>query len=403
MKLKKTAALFLSLFLILSPVNTYYSAEAYDSTSEEYSDSNFQLAYDEIRKGLDSCEPSINISADINKNDIYSIFRDIINTDKNYFYVKNHLGYTFVNDKVRSVKFTYLIPKEELEEARTEFNKRFDEFTNSVDESMTDFQKCMAIHDKLVTECKYDNEILPVSHTSYAALVEGKAVCQGYSMAYSQILNALGIESNVISSESMNHMWNMVKLNEKWYHVDVTYDDPLPDIKGRVLHGNFMCSSDKMNENGYTFEASEAPYTADSVIYDKAFWKTIDSNIVHKDTKMYFAQDGNIRSYDTVLKSGKTLYTVDDVWEIYGTAAFYEGVFSGVELYENKLYFNSSDTVYSYDLETDDIAEIKKTSVKKGNLYGLYIMDGKLYGIIKTTPASSDTGKWRKIAELSEL
>lgn len=405
MKIKKAAALLLSLFMIGSTVNMSYSvsAEVSDAVTADHYNKEYQLALEEIKKGLDNCEPEIKITARIHKNEIYSIFEKLINTDKNYFYVKTHLGYSFVNGYVRSLKFTYLIPKEEIEEAREKFNKRFDEFVNCVDDSMTDFQKCMAVHDKLALECEYDSEINPISYTSYAALVEGEAVCQGYSMAYAQILTALGIEADVMSSESMGHMWNMVKLNEKWYHVDVTYDDPLPEIKGKVRHINFMNSSEKMAEIDYTFDDSEIPHTADSVIYDKAFWKEIDNRIVHRGTEMFFAHEGHIRSYNTVSKKGKTLHTIDDVWEIYGTNAFYEGVYPGVELYGNKLYFNSSDTVYSYDLETDEISEIKTVSTKKGNLYGLYIMNGKLYAISKTTPATSDSGKWRSIAEITEL
>ena len=195
MKIKKAAAFLLSLFMLGSTINMSYSvsAEASDMITEEYSDAAYQQTLEEIKKGLDNCESEIKITAKIHKDELYPIFEKLISTDKDYFYVKKYLGYSFINGYVCSIKFKYLIPAEELDEAKKSFNSRFEEFVGCVDESMTDFQKCMAVHDKLALECEYDSKLEQISYTSYGALVEGKAVCQGYSMAYAQILTALRV------------------------------------------------------------------------------------------------------------------------------------------------------------------------------------------------------------------
>jgi len=83
-----------------------------------------------------------------------------------------------------------------------------------------------------VRNCVYDgsavNEVISPSRTAYGALANGKAVCQGYSLAYKLLLRRAGVPVVYVGSDSMQHAWNMVQMeNNGWYHVDVTWDDPI--------------------------------------------------------------------------------------------------------------------------------------------------------------------------------
>ena len=70
----------------------------------------------------------------------------------------------------------------------------------------------------------------------------GVCVCILYS------LNNVNIENRMVVSNNMNHAWNMLKIGGKWYHVDVTWDDPVWDILGRVRHEYFMLSDAAIKE-----------------------------------------------------------------------------------------------------------------------------------------------------------
>lgn len=93
------------------------------------------------------------------------------------------------------------------------------------------------VHDYIVNNCTYvsptddDN-----SSTVYGCLVEGKASCEGYSRSFQYILNKLNIDNRLVTGEGASegteyipHMWNYVCINERWYFVDVTWDDPVGD------------------------------------------------------------------------------------------------------------------------------------------------------------------------------
>lgn len=90
-----------------------------------------------------------------------------------------------------------------------------------------EYEKAKAVHDYLIKNVEYDYSLSKNSFRAYGALVEGKAVCQGYSLAYYEILKHLNISCNVCIGMAGNrfHAWNLAMVNGIGYFVDVTWDD----------------------------------------------------------------------------------------------------------------------------------------------------------------------------------
>ena len=121
--------------------------------------------------------------------------------------------------------------------------------------------KMLRLHDYLVRVCDYDlaaakaNDRSCLARTAYSALVRHRAVCEGYTMAYRHLLNAVGIVSDVAVSVKDSHVWNYVRMGGNWYHIDVTYDDPIcigraqQNIK--ISHKHFLMSDAKALKTGH--------------------------------------------------------------------------------------------------------------------------------------------------------
>ncbi len=116
-------------------------------------------------------------------------------------------------------------------------------------DSYTILQELQVYHDQLLLNTQYDTSLLTIDlsqsdgHGSFEAigLFENKvAVCSGYSRAYMALLKDRGIAAIMVSSLSMNHAWNLVYTGSEWKYVDVTFDDPIPDEKGRALRTFFL-------------------------------------------------------------------------------------------------------------------------------------------------------------------
>ncbi len=90
---------------------------------------------------------------------------------------------------------------------------------------MAPFEKVVALHDFLVNHARYDatggGEIADV-------LVRGCGSCEAYSAAMCLMLEIAGVPARVVVGEAdCAHAWNLVNLGKEWYHVDVTWDDPI--------------------------------------------------------------------------------------------------------------------------------------------------------------------------------
>lgn len=117
----------------------------------------------------------------------------------------------------------------------------------------TDYSKAVALHDYLIRNARYDSRLGNAARgdATTKLLLEGVAMCDGYAHTYGLLLSIAGIENRFIigRADGVEHIWNLVKFNHKWTHIDVTYDDPKPDMPGRVLHAYFGLSDARISSN----------------------------------------------------------------------------------------------------------------------------------------------------------
>ena len=100
----------------------------------------------------------------------------------------------------------------------------------NIKSSWSDYQKVKYVHDWMIKNISYDqSETIPAKSFTFAgAILKKKAVCKGYAETFMVFMELLGIPVKYVPSvEQGNHAWNMVKVSGKWYHIDVTWDDPL--------------------------------------------------------------------------------------------------------------------------------------------------------------------------------
>ena len=128
------------------------------------------------------------------------------------------------------------------------------------------------IHNWLIDNLKYDTTYKKEDiHNVYGARAKREVVCEGYARTLKYLLDGLEIENVLVSGTATNsnnstesHAWNYVKLNDKWYAIDVTWDDPI--IKGggvlsdKLRYQYFLKGADNFlknhNEDGYLSQNS---------------------------------------------------------------------------------------------------------------------------------------------------
>lgn len=105
--------------------------------------------------------------------------------------------------------------KEAIEEFKDEY----------ITSDMSDFEKEIKIIEWLVENCTYEKGESWSRATAYSCIVLGKAQCSGYADAFLQTAKLCGLDVRYVYNKT--HAWNLIKLDGDWYHVDVTWEDPI--------------------------------------------------------------------------------------------------------------------------------------------------------------------------------
>ncbi len=150
-------------------------------------------------------------------------------------------------DESREITITYT--KNYTESRIKEINNKIDELYPKLYRSNdTQINNIKRVHDYIANNTRYDtnradNEIITYkSDTAYGPLIQGYAICGGYSDAMSLFLDRMNINNYRVSSPQ--HVWNAIEINNKWYHLDLTWDDPITDTgENYLLHDYFLINT----------------------------------------------------------------------------------------------------------------------------------------------------------------
>ena len=156
-----------------------------------------------------------------------------------------------------------------------QLNRCVDTIVSNANQQNSDYEKAKYVHDYIIRNCQYDlnaYEVISSSQsvvgtnyatTAYGCLINHTAVCEGYAKAYQLIMNKLGIECGFVTGSATNsftntpegHAWNYIKLGDKYYFVDVTWDDPVsPDGTSNNIGWHYFCISKYELLKDHTFD-----------------------------------------------------------------------------------------------------------------------------------------------------
>ena len=147
------------------------------------------------------------------------------------FWITNQYTYGTVSGQSVIQLYSY-VSGSECTQRITELTDTVNDIIASVPSGLKQYHLEKYIHNILLDKCTYATGVEYAEDgweefTSYGALVKGSAVCEGYAHAFCLLLNKLGIDCYYVNGygENAPHMWNSVKINDEWYHIDVTWDD----------------------------------------------------------------------------------------------------------------------------------------------------------------------------------
>lgn len=312
--------------------------------------------------------------------------------DKNYRYHYNNNGY------VTSIEPSYYDPavyNRQAYEAAV-----YNILSRSYFKGMSSWQAALSVHDYLAANFRYDETY--TYYTGYDMAVGGTAVCEGYTRLYMDLMNRIGIPVEYATSEAMDHCWNQLKIGDNWYHVDVTWDDPITDKWGLANHKYFLVSDQMISSPELKHHSWVSDYSSPATNYDEGtFWRELTSPIVYisKDTailrKDIKTDNGHlIRIYSRDHMSGDEtlLCEVTSEYVPINGGNWHFGN-SGLSVWDNTIYFSDNNKVYSLPLTGGQPTVIFQydTQANQRVICSTYVTDEVLFITTRTFDGADGT------------
>ena len=132
---------------------------------------------------------------------------------------------------------------------------------------MGEYDKVKAIHDWMLNNVRYDtaSSKAATSYTAEGLFDTHVAVCDGYSRAFLLLCQRAGLSAVRVTGLAANssgntekHAWNQVKVDGKWYNIDVTWDDPVvPDGYGDNRSYEYFLIPDSLMDLNHTAQSGK--------------------------------------------------------------------------------------------------------------------------------------------------
>ena len=356
------------------------------------------LSDEEIKERIihayENCEKEITFNyKEITYSDYVDISKNIQYSYPEYFYVKGFVSHTYNGVYLKSVEIQYRYDDDKLLQIRQELTEATTKFMSGVNSNWTDIQKLLYINYYIGRTCEYDMTYGRLHNNDpYGVLVEHSAVCAGYALTYQMFARKLGFECYYVTSSKLNHAWNMVKYNDKYYMIDCTWNDSYKEPLGIMTRyfmkstSWFSTSTGGHNADDYVVEGCDLlPSVANDTSYDNSVWNGTYSYLVFINDNVYGTDNNsNIVKYlctNSGLEVDKYILDYSKIyWENKNPEGGYFISKPGLKVATigDKLYYNLSESIYEYDVNNNQTTEIYTlTDEEKSNycIYGLYIND----------------------------
>ena len=253
--------------------NNYYEdnfayIDAYKGVEIHNSKELYESIYYLVNSGIAYAERYFNINYTDFENDYNTLFKDEdkLNAINNFVHPYNSFESIETSLDGYLLKITITYNDNYDNNKKNIINNEVNNLINElIKKDMNNKEKIKVIHDYIINNSVYDKNFCIEkdvsnckttssyqSDTAYGVLFEHNGICSGYTDLMAIFLNKLNIINYRVTNE--NHTWNAVKLDNNWYHLDVTWDDPISD-KDILAHNYFLVTTyeDSLLEESHKF------------------------------------------------------------------------------------------------------------------------------------------------------
>ncbi len=365
---------------------------------------------------LTAFEPGVSLKAyGLSQNQVVDLMNNVINTRPELFYFAG-VYMKMDGNKVDYAWFMYNAAISVVKAQVALLNAEVDYILSLIPAGLTPVEKVLWVNDYIAMYTYYPDLPVyndPYDFNVYGILVEGEGVCQGYALANCLLLAKLDVACAFVTSDPMNHAWNLIQIDGAWYHVDTTWNDGaaeygLLDVPGYVNHDFLLISDAVMRDADHQHTGWVAPAAANSNTYKNFFWTKTTSAIIPFEGKWYYFEDSDnwavsgsnyvnpypMRNYDFATGTDSSYMTLTLKVNPIPVDKLRFRTFRrtpSLAVSGGKFYFNDGKKIYSLTPGLEDMTAVHTETLNESNyqsICGFAIQHGQIkYGVFDLSGA----------------
>lgn len=192
-------------------------------------DTQLQMLYRQIYANAIQQRTSFAPVITVNTERLKDVFEAVYNDHPELFWLETEYSCKYTRKGICiQISLKYNETADNLEESKKKFEEQAQLILKSAGQKDSDYDKELYVHDALIKKVEYDKNA-DMSQSAYSALVNGESVCAGYARAFQYLMQQMDIPCYYSTGYSgEDHAWNIIKLDDGYYNVDVTWDDTKP-------------------------------------------------------------------------------------------------------------------------------------------------------------------------------
>ena len=222
-----------------------------------------QMIYKEVYQGLLDSRKEITVHGN-NTDLIHDITNAVLLDFAELFWADGGGNFTTYGDGYTVLQPTYLYVGEEKDKRQTEIQNEVGRIISSMPVGLNEYEKIKYIYEYLIETVTYVEDA-PDNQNIYSSIIGKASVCAGYAKANQYLLEQLGISCIYVVGTAMGeegedaHAWNIVKCNNQYYYIDVTWADSAwidgdGQMTGELLYDYLCCDEQSLSETHHPEE-----------------------------------------------------------------------------------------------------------------------------------------------------
>lgn len=204
-----------------------------------------------MTNAVKECKSELDVTSyNIAPQSALDIYFDLCNTNPEFAYADNNVRCQYMGSFATKLFFTYKASPAEIKAQKAAVENEISKIIAVASKGSSNADKVKAVHDYIVKNSSYD--FSTSSTTPYELLVGRKGICKAYTMTFKMIMNKMNIPCEIASSDTMCHEWDVVKVGNNWYNVDLTFDTNSFVQLNDLTYANSLKSDNYYKAIGYS-------------------------------------------------------------------------------------------------------------------------------------------------------